>query len=133
MTFKTLREYEKIVFNEYTDIVCSVVEITSDKGNVSNHLKIEKLVKDNRGYLKDSKQIFLPIHSWELIKNSIPSSPGSVVQVREIANEFLHISKSYGITTFLVGHITKTGELAGPRLLEHLVDVVFDFEGERHM
>ena len=64
-------------------------------------------------------------------KSELPSSPGSVVQVREIATEFMHLSKGHGITTFLIGHVTKTGDLAGPRILEHLVDAVLDFEGDR--
>lgn len=64
-------------------------------------------------------------------KSELPSSPGSVVQVREIATEFMHLSKGHGITTFLIGHVTKTGDLAGPRVLEHLVDTVLDFEGDR--
>ena len=66
-----------------------------------------------------------------IYKSDFPSAPGSVVQVREITTEFLHISKGYGITTFLIGHVTKSGELAGPRVLEHLVDTVLDFEGDR--
>lgn len=64
-------------------------------------------------------------------KPDLPSSPGSVVQVREIATEFMHLSKGHGITTFLIGHVTKSGEIAGPRVLEHLVDTVLDFEGDR--
>ncbi len=64
-------------------------------------------------------------------KAELPSSPGSVVQVREIATEFMHLAKGHGITTFLIGHVTKSGELAGPRVLEHLVDTVLDFEGDR--
>lgn len=64
-------------------------------------------------------------------KGEIASSPGSVVQVREIATEFMHLAKGHGITTFLIGHVTKSGELAGPRVLEHLVDTVLDFEGDR--
>jgi len=66
-----------------------------------------------------------------LYKGEIPSAPGSVVQVREIATEFMHLAKGRGITTFLIGHVTKSGELAGPRILEHLVDTVLDFEGDR--
>lgn len=66
-----------------------------------------------------------------IYKADFPSAPGSVVQVREITTEFLHIAKGYGITTFLIGHVTKSGELAGPRVLEHLVDTVLDFEGDR--
>jgi DNA repair protein RadA/Sms len=64
-------------------------------------------------------------------KAELPSAPGSVVQVREIATEFMHIAKGQGITTFLIGHVTKTGEIAGPRVLEHIVDTVLDFEGDR--
>lgn len=74
----------------------------------------------------------LIVDSIQIIyKPEIPSSPGSVVQVREIATEFMHLSKGLGISTFLIGHVTKSGEIAGPRVLEHLVDVVLDFEGDR--
>lgn len=66
-----------------------------------------------------------------LYKSELPSAPGSVVQVREIATEFLHISKGMGISTFLIGHVTKSGEIAGPKVLEHLVDTVLDFEGDK--
>jgi DNA repair protein RadA/Sms len=65
-----------------------------------------------------------------LYKGEIPSAPGSVVQVREVALEFMKIAKGMGITVFLIGHVTKTGDLAGPRVLEHLVDTVLSFEGE---
>lgn len=66
-----------------------------------------------------------------LYKAEIPSAPGSVTQVREIAMEFMHLSKGAGISTFLIGHVTKSGEIAGPKVLEHLVDTVLDFEGDR--
>ncbi len=66
-------------------------------------------------------------------KSDIASSPGTVVQVREIATEFMHVSKGRGITTFLIGHVTKTGEIAGPRVLEHIVDTVLEFEGDRQL
>lgn len=65
-----------------------------------------------------------------VFKEEIPSSPGSVVQVREIATEFMHIAKGSNITTFLIGHVTKSGEIAGPRVLEHIVDTVLEFEGD---
>ena len=68
-----------------------------------------------------------------LYKEELPSSPGSVVQVREIASEFLHISKKNNITTFMIGHVTKTGDIAGPRVLEHIVDTVLEFEGDKHL
>ncbi|NGX58055.1 MAG: DNA repair protein RadA [Chlamydiae bacterium] len=64
-------------------------------------------------------------------KGELASAPGSVSQVRETANEFMHIAKGMNIATFLVGHVTKSGEIAGPKVLEHLVDTVLYFEGDK--
>ena len=61
----------------------------------------------------------------------IPSHAGSVTQVKEIARRCMEIAKSQQITFFLIGHVTKSKELAGPKVLEHLVDTVLDFEGAR--
>lgn len=73
------------------------------------------------------------IDSVQILHNpEIASTAGSVLQVKELAMQFLHIAKGYGITVFLIGHVTKTGEIAGPRVLEHIVDTVLDFEGDRH-
>ena len=60
------------------------------------------------------------------------SAPGSVAQVREAAARLLRVAKSAGVATFLVGHVTKDGSVAGPRVLEHLVDCVLQFEGDRY-
>lgn len=60
------------------------------------------------------------------------SAPGSVAQVREAAGRLLRVAKEQGIATFLVGHVTKEGSVAGPRVLEHLVDCVLHFEGDRY-
>ncbi|MGE0040109.1 MAG: DNA repair protein RadA [Vicinamibacterales bacterium] len=60
------------------------------------------------------------------------SAPGSIGQVREAATQFLFTAKGHDIPTFLVGHVTKDGNLAGPKALEHVVDTVLSFEGERH-
>jgi DNA repair protein RadA/Sms len=60
------------------------------------------------------------------------SAPGSVAQVREAAGRFLRVAKEQGVATFLVGHVTKEGAVAGPRVLEHLVDCVLHFEGDRY-
>lgn len=62
----------------------------------------------------------------------ITSAPGSVAQVRECTGQFMRIAKRRGIATILVGHVTKEGAIAGPRMLEHMVDCVLYFEGERH-
>jgi DNA repair protein RadA/Sms len=62
----------------------------------------------------------------------VDGSPGGVTQVREVAATLIRVAKERGIATVMVGHVTKDGSIAGPRLLEHLVDVVLAFEGERH-
>ena len=62
----------------------------------------------------------------------IESAPGSVSQVREVAHQFLLLAKNRSLPVFLIGHITKDGSIAGPRTLEHIVDTVLYFEGERH-
>ena len=62
----------------------------------------------------------------------IESAPGSVSQVREVAHQFLMLAKNRNFPVFLIGHITKEGSLAGPKALEHIVDTVLYFEGERH-
>jgi DNA repair protein RadA/Sms len=64
-------------------------------------------------------------------KEDLTSAPGSVSQVRDCAAEFMHIAKGLNIATFLIGHVTKAGEIAGPRVLEHLVDTVLYFEGDK--
>ncbi len=66
-----------------------------------------------------------------VFSGKLTSSPGTVGQVREVANRLFRFAKSYNIPAFLVGHITKDGTLAGPKSLEHMVDVVLLFEGER--
>jgi DNA repair protein RadA/Sms len=76
---------------------------------------------------------FLVIDSIQTVyEPSVQSAPGSVTQVRECTSLFMRIAKIRGIATVLVGHVTKEGAIAGPRLLEHMVDCVLYFEGERH-
>ncbi|HHY20748.1 MAG TPA: DNA repair protein RadA [Bacilli bacterium] len=62
----------------------------------------------------------------------ITSAPGSVAQVRECTSAFMRMAKTTGVAIFIVGHVTKQGSIAGPKLLEHMVDSVLYFEGERH-
>ncbi len=66
-----------------------------------------------------------------LYDSALTGAPGSVGQVREVAGRIMRVAKQRGIATLLVGHVTKEGSLAGPRVLEHLVDCVLSFEGER--
>jgi DNA repair protein RadA/Sms len=75
----------------------------------------------------------LIIDSIQTISSSaVDGAPGGVTQVREVAAALIRITKERNITLVLVGHVTKDGSIAGPRILEHLVDVVLTFEGERH-
>ena len=84
-------------------------------------------------YVEKVQPELLVIDSIQTIfKPDIQSAPGSVSQVRECAVDLLRISKSLGIASFIIGHVTKEGNLAGPRVLEHIVDTVLYFEGERN-
>ena len=67
-----------------------------------------------------------------MYNESVSSAPGSVSQVRESTSVLLRIAKSMNISIFIVGHVTKEGQVAGPRVLEHMVDTVLYFEGDRH-
>ncbi len=67
-----------------------------------------------------------------MYSETVSSSPGSVSQVREATGAFMQLAKGLGITIFIVGHVTKEGVVAGPRVLEHMVDTVLYFEGDRH-
>lgn len=76
---------------------------------------------------------FVVIDSIQTVyKEEVTSAPGSVSQVRECTSELMRIAKQNHIPIFIVGHVTKEGSIAGPRLLEHMVDAVLYFEGERH-
>lgn len=74
----------------------------------------------------------LIIDSIQIVyKTDLTSAPGSVTQVRETTTEFMHLAKGRQMATFLIGHVTKSGEIAGPKVLEHLVDTVLYFEGDK--
>ncbi|HEY1371763.1 MAG TPA: DNA repair protein RadA, partial [Candidatus Binatia bacterium] len=66
-----------------------------------------------------------------IFSSALPSAPGSIGQVRECSSAVITLAKKTGLSTFLIGHVTKDGALAGPRVLEHMVDTVLYFEGDR--
>ncbi|AZS17480.1 DNA repair protein RadA [Paenibacillus lutimineralis] len=83
--------------------------------------------------INEVKPDFLVIDSIQTVyMPEVTSAPGSVSQVRECTARFMRVAKGQGIATVLVGHVTKEGAIAGPRMLEHMVDCVLYFEGERH-
>jgi DNA repair protein RadA/Sms len=85
-------------------------------------------------YVSEIKPDILIVDSIQTMYNpEISSAPGSVSQVREATLGLMKIAKQDGIATFIVGHVTKQGAIAGPRVLEHMVDTVLYFEGETHM
>ncbi len=83
-------------------------------------------------YIEKIKPVFLIIDSIQTMNtDEITSSPGSVSQVRACGNRLMQIGKEGGIPIFIVAHVTKSGELAGPKIVEHLVDTVLSFTGDR--
>ncbi|WP_398578127.1 DNA repair protein RadA [Streptococcus sp. 2018110] len=96
------------------------------------YLYAETNMQSIRTEIEMIKPDFLIIDSIQTIMSpDISSVQGSVSQVREVTNELMQIAKTNNIATFIVGHMTKEGTLAGPRTLEHMVDTVLYFEGER--
>ncbi len=80
----------------------------------------------------EMRPVLLAVDSIQTISSEeIPSSPGTVTQVRESAARLLHLAKTSNLPVILVGHVTKDGNIAGPRILEHMVDTVLYFEGDR--
>ncbi len=92
-------------------------------------IQLEKIL----GTLADLKPEVAVIDSIQTVySDALSSAPGSVAQVRECAAQLTRMAKQTGITIILVGHVTKEGALAGPRVLEHIVDTVLYFEGDSH-
>lgn len=84
-------------------------------------------------HIAAEKPDLLIVDSVQTIFNpNLNSAPGSVAQIRDVAAMLMRVAKSYSIATFLVGHVTKEGSIAGPKVLEHIVDSVLYFEGEQH-
>lgn len=103
--------------------------VMSDQLLVYSETNLEEISRT----IENSKVDFVVIDSIQTIFHpDVTSAPGSVSQVRECTAELMRIGKTKGIAIFIVGHVTKEGSIAGPRLLEHMVDTVLYFEGERH-
>jgi DNA repair protein RadA/Sms len=95
------------------------------------YLVSETNLQNVRQYVQDLKPQFMVIDSIQTMYDpDLPSAPGSVGQVRECTLQLLNMAKGLTIATFICGHVTKVGELAGPRVLEHMVDTVLYFEGD---
>ncbi len=103
------------------------------KGETSCFILSETLLDTIFLHIKEFKPDLLVFDSIQTIyTDKVESSPGTVSQIRECATRILQYSKTNSIPTFLIGHITKEGSLAGPKILEHIVDTVLQFEGDRN-
>ncbi len=101
---------------------------SSDNLYIVSETNIDIIAK----FVEEMKPSFVIIDSIQtMYKDTVSSAPGSVSQVRECSNELMRMGKNNSIPLFIVAHVTKQGELAGPRVLEHMVDTVLTFEGER--
>lgn len=114
----------------------SQVRLRADRiGALADHLYLaaETDLSAVLGHLDDVKPALLVLDSVQTVASpEIDGAPGGMAQIREVAGALIRASKERGMSTLLVGHVTKDGAIAGPRLLEHLVDVVLSFEGDRH-
>ncbi|MGE6260840.1 DNA repair protein RadA [Heyndrickxia sporothermodurans] len=105
------------------------LQISSDNLYVFSETNLESIHQT----IQEISPQFVVIDSIQTVYHpEVTSAPGSVSQVRECTAELMRIAKTKGIAIFIVGHVTKEGSIAGPRLLEHMVDSVLYFEGERH-
>lgn len=113
------------------------IKMRADRLNVSNpellmvaetnYNAIEKLL------VAEKPGIVIIDSIQTMFNDALTSAPGSVSQVREVTAGLMKVAKSLGISMIIVGHVTKEGSIAGPRVLEHMVDTVLYFEGERHL
>jgi len=104
--------------------------VTSKKLLMVSEINIKTIL----AIIEKEKPELVVIDSIQTIyDDEMASAPGSVSQVREVTSGLMRVAKSLGIAMIIVGHVTKEGALAGPRVLEHMVDTVLYFEGERHM
>ncbi len=104
-----------------------------DAENKSCYILTETSTQHFFKHIEQLQPELLIVDSIQTLHTSlIDSSPGSVSQIRECTGELLRYSKESGTPVFLIGHITKDGNIAGPKILEHMVDVVLQFEGDRN-
>ncbi|MCA9291306.1 MAG: DNA repair protein RadA [Phycisphaerales bacterium] len=132
-----------------------VLYVTSEESAVQTRLRAERLFEHEPGggldgladlfvladtslprVVEQARQVrpaVMVLDSIQMVfKPDLEASPGSVTQIRRCCTDLVYLAKVSGMAILLVGHVTKDGQLAGPRLLEHLVDAVLSFEGDRH-
>lgn len=104
-------------------------------GTMTEHVKVlaETCIENAREAIRRSNAKVVVIDSIQtMFSESLDATPGSVSQVREVTNLLMRLAKEFSVSIFIVGHVTKEGTVAGPRMLEHMVDTVLYFEGDMH-
>mgnify|MGYP000582746075 CR=1 FL=1 len=130
-----VRKGEKVLYISGEESLQQIKMRAQRIGNFSDSLQL--LCETNLGDIEEAiareKPEIVIIDSIQtMYQEEVSAAPGSVSQVRESTGVFLKLAKGYGISIFIVGHVTKEGTVAGPRVLEHMVDTVLYFEGDRH-
>jgi DNA repair protein RadA/Sms len=128
-------------FTETTTLYVSGEESSSQIAQRSKRLGVkdgnffilnETCWQDILGHIKKLKPTFLVIDSIQTtVSSEIPSAAGTVSQIREVTYELMNYAKAHDLTCFVIGHVTKEGSIAGPKILEHMVDSVVYFEGDQ--
>ena len=112
------------------------IKMRADRIGIKNQnclILTETNTSDIIKHIEETKPDIVIIDSIQTLESSaVDSTAGSISQIRETAAEMNKVAKSLHIPTFLIGHITKDGTIAGPKILEHIVDTVIQFEGDRH-
>ncbi|WP_297210627.1 MULTISPECIES: DNA repair protein RadA [Thermodesulfovibrio] len=128
------KNYGKVLYVSGEESL-SQIKLRAERLNISSEnlfLLSETLVERIIECAEEQKPTLVVIDSIQTVyTEEAISAPGSVSQIRESAGKLMAFAKSYGVPVFLIGHVTKEGAIAGPRILEHLVDTVLYFEGDR--
>lgn len=129
------KEYKKVIYISGEESAAQI-KIRAKRLNAINdelYILSETDFDQIFAHLNKDKYNLVIIDSIQTISDpDLGSAPGSISQVKEITNSLMKIAKTKDLPIILIGHVTKEGELAGPRILEHLVDAVLQFEGERN-
>lgn len=135
-TAKAIAEAKKKVLYICAEESANQVKLRAERLNVNSeniYVYAQTDVENIKNQINELKPDFLIIDSIQAVYTPVVTSgAGSVSQIRECTNIFTEIAKYKNITTIIIGHVTKDGNIAGPRVLEHMVDVVLHFEGDKY-
>lgn len=107
---------------------CDRIKVNSDNILVITETRMQNIINEIE---KVKPDVVVADSIQTMYKEDVSGLPGNVTQIRECTLDFMNIAKGKGISVFLIGHVTKDGQIAGPKVLEHIVDTVLYFEGDR--